>query len=185
MTNLFQSIGHMFQGFSGNTWLGKVAIASGALLTAYFTPIIGLLVACFGCSVVDMCYGIKVAAAQGKKITSKKNWKGTIIKIKDEFLLILLAHLIEYVLFGADATLWLSGGITAIVTLTELWSILENLNTLNPDGPWRMLSKFLKKKGEEYTGIDLDLNENSDSKSNNNEIIADDGSDNDMAAEEL
>lgn len=176
----------MFQGLSGDTWLGKVAIAGGALITAYFTPIVGLLVACFSCSVVDMCYGIKVAASKGKKITSKKNWKGTILKIKDEFLLILLAHLIEYVLFGAEATLWLSGGITAIVTLTELWSILENLNTLNPDGPWRMLSKFLKKKGEEYTGIDLDLNENSDSKSDNNEItIADDGSDIDMAAEEL
>lgn len=173
MTCLLQSIGHMFQSLSGNTWLGKIAIAGGALLTAYFTPIVGLLVACFGCSVVDMCYGIKVATSQGKKITSKKNWKGTIIKIKDEFLLILLAHLIEYVLFGAEATLWLSGGITAIVTLTELWSILENLNTLNPDGPWRMLSRFLKKKGEEYTGIDLDLDKDSNGNdSNNNSVVA-------------
>lgn len=160
----------MFHSLSGNTWLGKVAIAGGALLTGYFTPIVGLLVACFSCSVVDMCYGIKVAMKQGQKITSKKNWKGTLIKIKDEFALILLGHLIEYVLFGADATLWLSGGITAIVTLTELWSILENLNTLNPDGPWRMLSKFLKAKGEEYTGIELDLNKNSDG--NNNSMVA-------------
>lgn len=167
MTDLFQSMGHMFHGLSGNTWFGKIAIAGGALLTAYFTPIVGLLAACFSCSVVDMCYGIKVAATQGKKITSKKNWKGTLIKIKDEFALILLAHLIEYVLFGPDASVILSGGITAIVTLTELWSILENLNTLNPDGPWKMLSKFLKKKGEEYTGINLDLNEDSDGNSDN------------------
>lgn len=167
MTDLFQSMGHMFHSISCNTWFGKVAIAGGALLTAYFTPIVGLLAACFSCSVVDMCYGIKVAATQGKKITSKKNWKGTLVKIKDEFALILLAHLIEYVLFGADASVILSGGITAIVTLTELWSILENLNTLNPDGPWKMLSKFLKKKGEEYTGIDLDLNEDSDGNSDN------------------
>lgn len=160
----------MFHSLSGNTWLGKAAIAGGALLTGYFTPIVGLLVACFSCSVVDMCYGIKVAMKQGQKITSKKNWKGTLIKIKDEFALILLGHLIEYVLFGADATLWLSGGITAIVTLTELWSILENLNTLNPDGPWRMLSKFLKAKGEEYTGIELDLNKDSDG--NNDNMVA-------------
>ena len=170
MNNLFQSIGHMFECLSGNTWLGKVAIAGGALLTAYFTPIVGLLAACFSCSVVDMCYGIKVAAVQGKKITSKRNWKGTLVKIKDEFALILLAHLIEYAIFGADATVILSGGITTIVTLTELWSILENLNTLNPDGPWKMLSRFLKKKGEEYTGIDLDLNE--DSNGNNNSMVA-------------
>lgn len=170
MTNLFQSIGHMFHGLSGNTWFGKVAIACGALLASYFTPIVGLLIACFSCSVVDMCYGINVAIKKGKKITSRKNWKGTLIKIKDEFALILLAHLIEYVLFGENATLYLSGGITAIVTLTELWSILENLNTLNPDGPWRMLGKFLKTKGEEYTGIELDLNK--DLNGNNNIVVA-------------
>ena len=167
----------MFNSLSGDTILGKIAIAGGALLTAYFTPIVGLLAACFGCSVVDMCYGIKVASKQGKKITSRKNWKGTLIKIKDEFTLILLAHLIEYAIFGADAALILSGGVTAIVTLTELWSILENLNTLNPKGPWKALGKFLKKKGEDYTGIDLDLNEDSNSKSsdlygNNNSMVA-------------
>ena len=55
----------MFHSLSGNTLLGKAAIAVGALLTGYFTPIVGLLVACFSCSVVDMCYGIKVAMKQG------------------------------------------------------------------------------------------------------------------------
>lgn len=153
--------------------MGKLAIAGGALLTAYFTPIVGLLAACFGCSVVDMCYGIKVAHTQGRKVTSKRNWKGTLIKIKDEFTLILLAHLIEYAVLGADATLILSGGVTVIVTLTELWSILENLNTLNPDGPWKALGKFLKKKGEDYIGVEIDLNKDSN------------GNDNSMVAEEL
>ena len=180
MSKLLQSIGHMFCGLSGDTALGKIAIAAGALLTAYFTPIVGLLAACFGCSVVDMAYGMKVAARQGKKITSRKNWKGTIIKIKDEFVLILLAHLIEYVIFGAEAALYLSGGITAIITLTEMWSILENLNTLNPEGPWKALGKFLKKKGEDYTGINIDLDNNSDSKSEDSY-----GDDNSVAAEEL
>ena len=57
----------------------------------------------------------------------------------------------------------LTGGVTIIVSLTELWSILENLNTLNPKGPWRALSQFLTKKGEDYTGIDLETDEhNSD-----------------------
>lgn len=161
-----QSIGHMFQGLSGDTTIGKILIAGGAVAAAYFTPIVGLLTACFSCSIVDMIYGLKVAAKQGKKITSRKNWKGTLIKIKDECMLILLSHMIEYVLFGADAMLLLSGGITAIVTLTELWSILENLNTLNPDGPWRSLEKFLKKKGEEYTGVELDLDQDSDDTDN-------------------
>ena len=104
-----------------------------------------------------MCYGIKVAKKASKKITSKKNWKGTLAKIRDEFTLILLAHLIEFVILGANAAFILSGGVAIIITLTEMWSILENLNTLNPDGPWRALGKFLKKKGEDYVGFEIDL----------------------------
>lgn len=159
MTNLFNSIGHMFHGLSGNTTLGKIAVASGALITSYFAPIVGLLVTCFACSVVDMFYGIKVAKQKAKKITSRKNWKGTLIKIRDEFTLILLAHMIEFSVLGESAAFILSGGVTVIITLTELWSILENLNTLNPNGPWRSLGKFLKKKGEDYIGLNIDLQE--------------------------
>lgn len=57
---------------------------------------------------------------------------------------------------GAEATTVLSGGATVLICLTELWSILENLNTLNPDGPWKVLKKYLKKKGEDLAGIELD-----------------------------
>ena len=40
---------------------------------------------------------------------------------------------------------------------------IENLNTIDPKGPWRVLGKFLKKKGEDYTGIELDFdNEHTD-----------------------
>lgn len=147
----------MFHSLSGNTTIGKLAITGGALLTSYFTPIVGLLITCFACSTVDMFYGIKVAKQQAKKITSRKNWKGTLIKIRDEFTLILLAHMIEYAVFGDSVTCILSGGATVIIALTELWSILENLNTLNPDGPWRSLGRFLKKKGEDYIGFEIDL----------------------------
>ena len=56
----------------------------------------------------------------------------------------------------------LTGGATVIITLTEMWSILDNLNTVDPNGPWRMLGKFLKKKGEDYTGIELNEDEHTD-----------------------
>lgn len=162
MKHLLQSIYHMLQGLSGNTTLGKILIAGGAILTAYFTPIVGLLLVCFLCSAIDMCYGIKVAKKLKKKITSRKNWKGTLTKIKDEFVLILLTHLVEFTIFGATATCVLSGGVTIIIALTEIWSILENLNTINPDGPWKSLGKFLKKKGEKYIGFEIDLTKDSD-----------------------
>jgi hypothetical protein len=106
-----------------------------------------------------MFYGIKVAYKQKRKITSNKNWKGTIVKLLDEFALISLARLLEYSVLSSDNVFILTGGITIIISLTELWSILENLNTLNPSGPWKALGKFLKKKGEDYIGTEIDLND--------------------------
>jgi phage-related holin len=106
-----------------------------------------------------MFYGIKVACKQNKKIESHKGWKGTLTKLADEMVIISLARLLELAVLGEQGVFVLTGGSTVIIALTELWSILENLNTLNPDGPWKALGKFLKKKGEDYTGIEIDLND--------------------------
>ena len=170
-----QSIGHVWSSIitainsiSGNTFVGKTIIATGALLTAYFTPIIGLLITCFATSFVDMVYGIQVAKMQHSKITSNKTRRGTWNKMKAEFAIIALARLLEFTVVGTTGVFVLTGGATVIITLTELWSILENLNTLYPNGPWRSLSKYLKKKGEAYTGIDLDFDK--DDKHDNSNI---------------
>lgn len=159
-----QSIGHVWSSIcsalnaiSGDTFLGKTLITAGTLLTAYFAPIVGLLVCCFATSFVDMLYGIQVAKKQNCKITSSKTRKGMWNKMKGEFAIITLARLLEFTVLGSDGVFVLTGGATVVITLTELWSILENLNTLNPNGPWRSLGKFLKKKGESYTGVELDL----------------------------
>ena len=87
---ILTSIGNMFQGFSAGTTLGKIAIALGSLLTAFYSPITALLVACFCFTVVDMFYGIKVAKTLKKKIESNITWKGTITKLADEFIIISL-----------------------------------------------------------------------------------------------
>lgn len=170
-----QSIGHVWSSIitainsiSGNTFVGKTIIATGALLTAYFTPIIGLLITCFATSFVDMVYGIQVAKMQHSKITSSKTRRGTWNKMKAEFAIIALARLLEFTVVGTTGVFVLTGGATVIITLTELWSILENLNTLYPNGPWRSLGKYLKKKGEAYIGIDLDFNK--DDKHDNSNI---------------
>jgi len=134
-------------------------LTTGALITAYFAPIAGLLFACFTCTIVDLIYGLKVAKRAGKKLTSSKSWKGTLSKIRDEFTIIMLAHLVEHVIAGAGGITLLSGGATVLICLTELWSIIENLNTLDPTGPWKILKKYLKKKGEDYVGIELEFDE--------------------------
>lgn len=157
---MLNTIGRMFDGFSVGTPLGKLLIASGSVVTAIYSPIIALLMSCFAFTVVDMIYGIKVAKKQKQKITSDKNWNGTLKKIFDEFVILSLARLLEYSVLHNNDVFIITGGVAVIISLTELWSILENLNTLNPDGPWKALGAFLKKKGEDYTGIEIDLNEN-------------------------
>ena len=69
----------------------------------------------------------------------------------------MMAHGIEWAILDESGVFVLTGGVTAIITLTEMWSIIENLNTVDPNGPWRIIGKFLKKKGEDYTGIELDF----------------------------
>jgi len=159
MNHLMNAIGRMFEGFSAGTPLGKFAIAAGSLITAFYSPIAALLVACFAFTIVDLIYGLKVAKKLKKKIKSSKSWKGTLSKLEHEFVIISLARLLEFAVLDDTGVFVLTGGATVIIGLTELWSILENLNTLNPSGPWRILGKFLKKKGEDYTGIDLELKE--------------------------
>lgn len=172
--DILNSIGKTVTALSNNSFSGKIAIAAGSLLTAYFTPIVGLLFACFACTMVDLFYGIKVAKSQGKKLTSRKNWKGTLTKIRDEFTIIMLSHILEFNVMGAEGLTVLSGGATVLICITEIWSILENLNTLNPDGPWRILKAFLKKKGEDFAGIEIDVNKdgtvNSVKPVNSNEV---------------
>ena len=164
MTALFESIwtyishiGHTLGAITNNSAIANVLIGAGAILTAYVTPIVGLLTTCFVLTAVDMAYGITVAKKQKKNITSDKNWHGTLSKLWHEFLLVCMARLIEFTVLGQDGVFVLTGGITVIISLTELWSIIENLNTLYPNGPWKLIGAFLKKKGEDYAGIELDL----------------------------
>lgn len=157
----------MLDGLSLGTWWGKAAIAIGSFLTAFYSPIALLLATCFVFTAVDMFYGIKVACKFNRKIESHKNWKGTITKILDELTILSLARLLEFAVLGSDGVFVLTGGTTIIIGLTELWSILENLNTLDPKGPWRALGKFLKKKGEDHIGMEIEIN---DEHTNNNKL---------------
>ena len=159
MPAIFTSIASMFNGFSAGTWYGKLAIATGTVLTAFYSPIAALLVCCFAFTAADMFYGLKVARKFNKKLESHKNWAGTISKLFDEFIIISLARLLEMSVINTDDVFVLTGGATTIIGLTELWSIIENLNTLNPKGPWKALGKFLRKKGEDYIGTEIELND--------------------------
>jgi len=75
---------------------------------------------------------------------------------------------LEYTVLNDGVPLVLTGGATVIICLTEMWSILENLNTLDPNGPWKSIGVFLRKKGDEYTG--MNTNDKNDTVDNNVDV---------------
>lgn len=158
LSETVQHILHTLNVMVNGSIVGKFLVGIGAAVVGYYAPIWYLLLICFATTIVDMIYGIKVARKFRKKIESGKNWSGTLRKIKDSFIIISLVHGLEWAVLDQSGVFLLTGGATTIITLTELWSIIENLNTLDPKGPWRALGKFLRKKGEDYTGIELDPN---------------------------
>lgn len=156
LTQTLQNIGHALHSMTQGSMIGSFLIGAGSIITAFLAPIQYLLLICFAATVVDMVCGWRVARKFKQKIESGKNWSGTLRKLIDEFTILALAHGLEWAVMDERGVFVLTGGVTAIITLTEMWSILENLNTVDPNGPWRMLGKFLRKKGEDYTGIELD-----------------------------
>ena len=155
LSHIASTLNSIVQGSS----IGKFLIGVGSAVISYFAPIWYLLVICFATTAIDMIYGLKVARKFKKKLESGKNWSGTIRKIKDEAIILAILHSIEWAVMDESGVFLLTGGATVVITLTELWSIIENLNTLDPKGPWRLLGKFLRKKGEDYTGIELNFND--------------------------
>ena len=168
LTKMLSNIANAVNGFAQGSSIGKFFIGLGSAVIGFFSPIAYLLLICFITTIVDMIYGIKVAIKKNKKLESSKTWGGTLSKIKAELVLIGITHGLEWAVLDQHGVFVLTGGITAIITLTELWSILENLNTLDPKGPWKALGKFLKTKGEDFTGIDIDL----DNEHNNDADVA-------------
>lgn len=156
ISNTLHNIGATLNAMVQGSSIGKFLVGLGSAVIGYYAPIWYLLLICFATTIVDMVYGLKVARKFHKKIESGKNWTGTIRKIKDTFIILSLVHGLEWAVLNQSGVFLLTGGATTIITLTELWSIIENLNTLDPNGPWRALGKFLRKKGEDFTGIELD-----------------------------
>lgn len=162
LSQTLQHIGAAINSITQGSMIGKWAVGLMSAAAAFITPIQYLLMICFAATIVDMFCGFRVARKFKQKIESGKNWSGTLRKLIDEFTILCLAHGLEWAVMDESGVFVLTGGATVIITLTEMWSILENLNTVDPNGPWRMLGKFLKKKGEDYTGIELDEDEHTD-----------------------
>lgn len=152
---------------SGDSQIAAVGVTGLAFLSNFFLPVMPVVLTCFGLSLFDLWYGLKVAKMQKTKLESRRTWNGTIKKLRDTLTIITAARGIElFILVNFIDSMFLVGGVSLIIAMTEFWSILENLNTLNPKGPWRALGKFMRQKGSDALKMDLDKILNDDSTNN-------------------
>ena len=122
--------------------------------SSYFAPIWSIiLVTCFFI-LIDTVLGTKVSLSDGGKLESRKLRK-TINKLGNAILIITCCHLMDVeVLTSVNAHL--VEAFSGIVCGVELWSMIESLQSLDPTGPWKVFSKFIKSKGEKYLDITID-----------------------------
>lgn len=135
-------------------FLTCVGTALSSALSTFFLPIWVTILAVCIIITVDMVLGIAVSIRNGEKPQSRKAWS-TIKKFIWSIVAISCAHLVDtyiFVSFNAHLVEAFAGMIGGV----ELWSIMENLQTLDPTGPWKIFRKFIKRKGEKYLDITID-----------------------------
>lgn len=124
------------------------------VITTFFFPIWITLLSVSLLTILDAILGVRVSYSKGIKPQSRKFWS-TIRKLGWSSIILSCAHLIDaYILVSFHAHL--VEGFAGIIAGVELWSILENLQTLDPTGPWRIFKKFIKTKGEKYLEVTID-----------------------------
>ena len=122
--------------------------------SSYFAPIWSIiLVTCFFI-LIDTVLGTKVSLSNGGTLESRRLRK-TINKLGNAILIITCCHLMDVeILTSINAHL--VEAFSGIVCGVELWSMIESLQSLDPTGPWKVFSKFIKSKGEKYLDITID-----------------------------
>lgn len=122
-------------------------------LSSFLVPIWTTLFAVGMLIIVDAVLGTMASMSFGNRFESRRLWS-TIKKLGWSTMIICCAHLMDlYIITSLDAHLveFFAGMIGGV----ELWSMVENLQTLDPTGPWRIFGKFIRSKGEKYLDITI------------------------------
>lgn len=125
-----------------------------SIITHFFAPIWTPILAAGILIIIDMILGIKVSLSRNIPFQSRRLW-ATLKKIGWSSMAISCAHLMDtYILVSFDAHL--VEAFAGMIGGVELWSIVENLQSLDPTGPWKIFKKFIRSKGEKYLDITVD-----------------------------
>lgn len=135
-------------------FLTCVIAAIGSWCIGSFSPLWVILLLLLLLILADAFLGCKVSRQHKIKCESRRLWK-TLRKFGWCGAIVWFANRIDidiFVSFDAHLVEFFAGAIAGV----ELWSIIENLASLYPDGPWKILNKFIRSKGEKYLNITID-----------------------------
>lgn len=122
--------------------------------STFFAPIWSVILVVCLFIFIDAILGTKVSMTREGKFESRRLWS-TIKKFGNCAMIISCCHLMDTeILKSVD--FHLVEAFSGIVCGVELWSMIENLQAIDPTGPWRIFSKFIRSKGEKYLDITID-----------------------------
>ena len=121
----------------------------GLLVLAFLAPIQNIIFGVLFLIVCDLVTGVTAAVKKKEKITSSKLSR-TISKVLVYFITIVVCHVInQHLLFGPDVVP-LENLVTSFIALTELKSILENLDKMSKGKHTAIASIILALSNERF-----------------------------------
>lgn len=123
-------------------------------LSTFFAPIWTVITVVCAFILIDAILGTRVSITRGGKFESRRLWS-TLKKFGNCAMIISCCHLMDTeILKSID--MHLVEAFSGIVCGVELWSMIENLQAIDPTGPWKIFSKFIRSKGEKYLDITIE-----------------------------
>lgn len=123
-------------------------------LSTFFAPIWTVIIVVWVFILIDAILGTRVSITRGGKFESRRLWS-TLKKFGNCAMIISCCYLMDTeILKSID--MHLVEAFSGIVCGVELWSMIENLQAIDPTGPWKIFSKFIRSKGEKYLDITIE-----------------------------
>lgn len=145
--SVFENIFSSIEKFAASTIAGLLSLYAPA-----YAPIIALA----SITVINTFYAVRVNTKNNRKKTGLKELIKMFYRIRDSIVAICGAFTIDkFIITSVDlhAVEFIAGAISLI----EFWTLLENLSQIHPNWKiWTLLSRLVKKKGEQLLDVKLE-----------------------------
>lgn len=145
--SVFENIFSSIQKFAASTLAG---------LASMYAPTYAPIIALTSITVINTFYAVRVNKKNNKRKTGLNELTKMFYRVRDSIIAICGAFTIDkFIITSIDlhAVEFVAGAISLI----EFWTLLENLSQMHPNWKiWTLLSRLVKKKGEQLLDVKLE-----------------------------